>query len=845
MLDVMCLRTARAARLRTLLLGAWVACLALAAARGNAQEITILRYERLADFSFTDSSDGVTPGARLSFNAFGTRFTLLLARNDALTRNLSVEALQRLDGTTFYTGTLDGNAESWVRITRTGEELSGAIWDGTELYAIELFARVAARVVAGPEVGPAESVIYRWSDALSTVTDAEGPPPASGSKDSQAAMAAKVFVELAAVQQKLSPAQQLDIGLLADGEFVQRYPAYPDVMMLAVFNIVDGIFANQVGVHINVAELHSYAEPDAFSSNDASALLAQLEDFKFGTPELRTQGLVHLLTARDLDERPGAPAGARLLGAANLGAVCDERLAVSLTQYTDVSTAAVVAAHEIGHNLGAPHDAETGSPCQSTPDGFIMNPFFNGSQQFSQCSLQQMEAKLAVAMCLKSIPANDLSIRPLQTPAYVVATREFAVDFALDYGAGDAVEPELKVTATNARIAAIYDNGYTHCNYSSGDTTYACVLSDLSATGGSATFRVQLFDAQVGPATVEIEITSLNDDVPSNNRYRFDLDVVPDARFMLASSAAPAAIRPGESFDVDWGVVNQGQVAATNARAEFRLWGGVSFVGAQTPSGAACARGPLTSSEQWLCPVGTIAPGATVPLKLTLRANAPITSWEAIAWLKMVAAEPIFDIENEWQKTFKIAPTITDVYVADLVAPASATVGSDVTVTLRVGNRGPDNAPNVVSLLRTWTGRGVTFNSATSSRGSCAKIDWESAMKCELGTLASGETVEVVAQATVDMQAQDVHVVGSADEITQGSFDTDAASNSRTVRLQAVAVSPPPPAPAPSPPSPAPSPTPAPAPAAGGGGGGAVDPTLLLLLVACLVRRFRSARQRR
>ena len=114
----------------------------------------------------------------MSFSAFGTQFAMALTRNEALTRSLSPEVLRRVAAARFYTGTLDGNAESWVRITRTAESLSGAIWDGMELYAIESFARVAARIVAGAEVGPAESVIYRWSDTLSAVTDAVGSPAA-------------------------------------------------------------------------------------------------------------------------------------------------------------------------------------------------------------------------------------------------------------------------------------------------------------------------------------------------------------------------------------------------------------------------------------------------------------------------------------------------------------------------------------------------------------------------------------------------------------------------------------------------------------------------------------------
>ncbi len=852
MLDITQRLTARAAP--ALLLAVFLAPVAaVVAARGDAQELTILRYEPLAGLVVTESTnsaDGATPGTRMSFSAFGTQFAMLLRNNEALTRNLPPEVLNRLAATTFYTGTLEGNPESWGRITRTGDALSGAIWDGTELYAIESFARVAAHVVAGPVVLPAEAIIYRWSDTLSAVADTLGPPAASGSNGSQKVVAAEMFDAFAGALLKLTPAQQIDIGLLADSEFVQTHGANSEARMLSVANIVDGIFLGQVGVRINVAELHTYAEPDAFSGTDVSALLDQLQGFKYDTQALRGRGLVHLLTGRDLDERPGTPAGSRLLGVANVGAICDERFAVSLTQFTDLNTAAVVAAHEIGHNFGAPHDTESGSPCQSTPDGFIMNPFVNGSRQFSQCSVQQMEAELAAAACLTDLPGNDLSVLPLSPPAQAVATREFDIEFAVDYGgAGDAAQPALTITTTNVRIWSISTGGRASCSDNNSapiaDSASTCTFSGLPAAGGRVTFDVRLFEPQVGPTSIEIEVTSLNDNEPANNRHRFELDVVPDARFVLTSSDAPVAVKPREVFDVDWVVVNQGSIPATGIRAEFRLSGELDFIEAQTPSGAACVRGPLFD-EQWLCPVGTMAPGETVTLKLTVLSNparvpSPGSTNGANTWLKMVAAEPIFDWRNEWQEGVSITPVIVDVHVVDFTAPASATVGSDVTITLRVGNRGPDDAPNVSALLQTWTGDGLTFNSASSSRGSCSK-ELSGTMRCPFGVLASGETIEVVAQATVDMQVRDIDLVGSAG--TPGSFDSDRTNNERMMLFRAVAAAPPPAPPAPSPPPPSPAPpSAASGGGGGGGGGGGIDLALLLLLVGCAVCRW-SARRR-
>jgi hypothetical protein len=823
----------------TELLAAVVVATAAFAARAG--ELTILRYDRLAGFSVDESSDGAASATRVSFSAFGAPFDLLLTPNDALTRNLSPETLTRLAGTTFLHGALDGNSQSWARITRTGDALSGAIWDGAELYAIESFAQVAAYVVAGPAVAPADIVIYRWSDTSSAVTDlptvptlAESPAKA-GSSDLRKA---SVVLDAAAAQLKLAPAKQLDIGWLADSEFVQKHGTSTEMRMLSIANVVDGIFLDQAGVRMNVAELRTYAEPDAFSGTDAVELLSQLERFKFETSELRSRGVVHLLTGRDLDERSGAPANSRLLGIANFSAVCDERLGVSLTQYTDLNSAAIVAAHEIGHNLGAPHDAESGSPCESMSDGFIMNPFLNGSRQFSECSLQQMELELAAAACLTEIPPNDLAIQPLSSPAEAVATREFDIAFAVDYGgAGEAIKPQLTMTSTNARFwstsATVSGLTCRDIDTTIPDTAQTCTFSNLPAAGGRVTFEVRLFDTQAGPVSIDIQVTSLNDNAPANNRYRFDLNALSDSRFVRTSSAAPIAAKPEQTFDVDWVIMNQGPIPATNALAEVRLSHELELIEVQTPSGGGCVRGPIVHEAQWLCPVGTMAPGASAPVKVRVRANPvsvppPGFSNGAQASLKMTANEPIFDWQNEWVEFVAITPIIVDVYVVDFTVPASAIVGSDVAITLRIANRGPDTAPGAGMDIRTW-GRGLTFNSATSSRGTCTKQSTDR-MDCDFGSIASGAIVELMAQATVgpDLGTFDLEVTaGSTD-----TFDIDQDNNRQATSLQVE--EPPPP---PSPPAPSPTPTPAATGGGGGGGGGSTNLAWLLLLVGSALCR--------
>jgi hypothetical protein len=621
-------------------------------------------------------------------------------------------------------------------------------------------------------------------------------------------------------------------------------PSLAESNLLSIANVVDGIFFGQVGVHISVAELQTYAEPDAFSGTDATALLGQLGDFKFDTPALRGQGLVHLLTGRDLDERPGTAQGIRLLGTANFAALCDERLSVGLTQFTSLSTAAVVAAHEIGHNFGAPHDAQAGSPCESTPDDFLMSPFVNGSHQFSQCSLQQMEAELAAATCLTDLTPIDVSVQRLATPDAVVATRAFQIEFAVDYaGAADALEPLLTMTWSNLTPNGFSAERPASCDFWAA-TPMTCSFDRLAAAGGRVRFVASFVAPQAGPASVDIEVTAVNDYTPSNNRYRFDFDVAPEGHFVLASTNAPVAVKPNAVFDVDWVVANVGEIAATKVRAELRITDVYDLIEAQTPSGA-CARDPV--GFDWLCPVGTVAPGATVPLRAKLRADdfpnmEPGLHAGGSIWLKMVASEPVFDWQNGWETGVDITPKIIDVYV-DVTGPASAPAGSGVAFAMRVGNRGPDEVGDAVATLSSYTGGGeqLALLNATSSRGSCATEFW-GGFACRFGTLASGETVDFTVEATVgkDAATHDVRATAGAPR----TYDTDVTNNESRMEFRSTEAPPPPPPPAPTPP-PTPAPTPAPPPAAApapsGGGSGSVDLVLIVLLLGAAVRRASRA----
>jgi len=129
----------------------------------------------------------------------------------------------------------------------------------------------------------------------------------------------------------------------------------------------------------------------SFLAGATKAQLNQFRLFRLKTPELlRPLALVHLFTGSELPEnQPDAG-----VGYAYIGSICNSSgydISVSAQYYRDIQ----LAAHEMGHNIGAPHDTDTVA-CKND-SGFLMNPVVNGASSFSSCSLESYEGKVLAA----------------------------------------------------------------------------------------------------------------------------------------------------------------------------------------------------------------------------------------------------------------------------------------------------------------------------------------------------------------------------------------------------------------------------------------------------------------
>lgn len=807
------------------------ALLALACLHGPlafAQDVVILSFERLPHLALSApvAADGVAKpigpdeGSRtVSFEAFGRRFDILLEPNDRLTDQLPQQQRDalRASGTVLYSGMLQGLRDSWVRLTWQLGSLTGAIWDGSELYAIEPSA-VAERYGVTPVDGDdGSSIIYRVSDTLGLPsTDLVLAPSRDG--------AARGSDDVVALAPSLLPARQVSVALLGDTELRLH-----ENSLSSIANTVDGLFSQQVGVHLTLSFVDVYdAEPDPFTSAEPAELLRELAEHKATTAGLRALGLVHLVTGKNLVEPAGSTA--QIIGLANFGTVCDERHGVGLSQVRGYDTAtALIIAHEIGHNLGAPHDAEVGSSCAAAPATFLMNPVLNNSRSFSECSIAQMQSRLAMVGCLAPIPPSDVAVRPMNAPGgpmeFRLGDTVSGIFLIENVGAGDAAAIAASATSTGGLpLTRISVGSDPFCD----TTPFTCWLPRLSA-GRSARVDVSAQATELGPGWIELQSSAVSDTNPTNDVYRLAINVVPAVRlrFYLVSPAR-SILRPGDESSSVLDVFNDGPSTATNVVAWVFLNPWLELVGFSPPGGGTCAADPARANVH-RCALPDLPPNQAhrMSVHVRARANATLVAGDLMSLstsIMVTAAENAASIGNAHGSLGQMQLTPTAARLAvDMQLPSPLT-GEPAALTLHARNQGPDDAENVAVIFDN-VGAIVTDSVTPPSGGSCA-VESVRSIRCTLPLLRSGESLPIAITGT----AQAPRTYQLRAEVSARTYDLGQRLHIVPMIVQAV----PAPPPVADPPSTQP--------ATSGGGGGAADALWLLVLLAAARSRTAGAR---
>jgi len=844
---------------RARVLALWAAA-ALAAAAGPAaaQGFGILHHETVPPFAAAARESSGAPagaakplaaaGPAWSFVAFGRQFDVELEPDDRLLLGLDPERRARLRDVELYSGRLAGSPGSWVRLTRHGGSVSGVIWDGTSLYGVETESRVAPYLV-DPGTNAAGVAIFRWQDTIGALRDemmqpgaadaapAIAPSPAAEppSNAAQPSEAERLAALTSALPTPVGPGARLDVALVADEAFVEREGESAEAALLAMANVVDGIYVMQIGIQLSVADLVLVDAPGPFTQTDPRALLSELEAYKFSNESFRESGLAHLFTGRDLDEMEDS--SGQLVGIANLGVVCSPRFGVALTQATfGAFSSALIAAHEIGHNFGAPHDGEPGSACEHEPPHFLMAASVTGARQFSQCSIEQMAPEVASAACLAPLSATNVSIRVTQEPPAEVDQEEpFELAFEIrNDGAAAAQSVEVTIAFDGLQGPAFVETA-TGDSASLEECAQAqpayCRLPRL-APGETARYRLRFWALSGGPKTIDLAVAALNDTDASDNAASVSFDVRSFVDLASAMGTDEAVVYPDEEIRLGGVVRNVGLVDASGVVAELSIRNEYDIVDVDA-GGADCVLVEDGYMERVQCRLGALGSGAERPVSWTLRPRpeqvGSLGVVNAGLYVFSAAPESALAAANNTAWTRLVRTDAKADLVTRIEAAGSFGLGAPVQLVVRVGNVGPDDVRDAVVAYAPANQLGGTIESISSSVGECVVAAAASAVfECRASRLAAGDAMVITFTGTAETPGSyRLSVAASA-----ASGDLDPANSSATHTFTVVD----PAATVPDPPS-------NPPPSSGGGGGAAGFAMVLGLLGAAAVRiRARIAR---
>ena len=708
------------------------------------------------EIRFAEPVDLAVAGQSAQFDAYGRRFSLTLADNERVLAKLPAQRKLQLKSYRLLRGALDGQPGSWVRLTESAAGVEGAIWDGHDLYAVTTYARIADQLTTPLTASPDQTVIYRLSDARDVLPQdfcALENDAVRANKLSPLAQYRNLVGELQGVAAG-RVSRQIEIALVADSDFAAAESADPTAAMLARLNIVEGIFSEQVGLLVLATDVRiTTADGDPFTSTRPVTLLEQIGRYRRDNAEVRARGLAHLMTGKNLD---GTTAGIAYVNSA-----CEGERGVSLSERSYGTTiSAIVMAHELGHNFGAPHDGEASEVCAAVSGGYIMSPSVSGFANFSQCSINVMTQVLDSASCVTPADYADAALTAGNT-INAEGGVPFVLPFAVRSAGTKAAENVLFTVSLPANAGLSLD--------AAGAEGASCSVSGLTATcdfgaiaaGEQRAVSITARATLPGTVTARGRVKASNDLMTSNNSRDLGISIRSGVDAAVAVSTDADEVAVGVPLAIYTEVRSQRAMPVRNAVLSLNLNQAVST--ASMP-GATCTANAFSV----LCSIAEIAPGASLTLTVTANTAAAGPLFAAAN----VSASGDGDVSNNSGNAHAWVQAHRDVELTAGPAVVDLAVGGAYEIPFLVRARGADATGDVA--LWVSSGSSAALVDFIDAEGApCSQQD-DGDWRCALGPVAPGAS-RLVRVRVLGTRAANVDIHAMAEAADDGYGPNNSA----------------------------------------------------------------------
>jgi len=279
---------------------------------------------------------------------------------------------------------------------------------------------------------------------------------------------------------------------------------------------------------------------------------------------------------------------------------------------------------------------------------------------------------------------------------------------------------------------AVGDNGDVVCSW------------PALASGASAQFTLVIHSGSNSTVINTASVSSQTFDSDSSNDEDSVTTTVTPVADLSVLKDGPLTIPAGSNITYTVSVTNNGPSHASTVSVEDILAAGLTFVSADAPAGWSCVTPAVGANGTITCSAASLLEGETADFTFVVHLTSSATVGGTVSNTATVSTATSDSNSGNDSSTTQgtVTPALpTDVSISKTADSDNYVVGSTVTYTIVVTNTGTSDALDTV--VTDTIPAGTTFESATSTQGSCSGT---TTVTCTIGTLVPDASAMITLQ---------------------------------------------------------------------------------------------------